>query len=55
MASDWLLETLREAIEANRQGFVSRALEARQVQRAKFGNEAGRVGAAWLALQAFSR
>ncbi|MCH8748292.1 ROK family protein [Patescibacteria group bacterium] len=55
MASDWLLETLREAIEANRQGFVSRALEARQVQRAKLGNEAGRVGAAWLALQAFSR
>lgn len=51
MASDWLLERVREqvGIEGKKGKYLADALRPDMVRRAKLGNEAGMIGAALLA------
>lgn len=51
MDSDWLLEKLRLAIRKTAQGFLRDSLKPEVVHRAVLGNQAGKIGAAMLALQ----
>lgn len=51
MASDWLLNQLRQAVANELDGFATVVLKPEQVQRAQLGNEAGMYGAALLAQQ----
>jgi predicted NBD/HSP70 family sugar kinase len=55
MASDWLLEQLRTAVHKETVGYLADSLRPDMIHRAQLGNEAGMIGAAMLANQAFRK
>lgn len=55
MATDWLLEKVREEVGREANGYLGDTLRPDMVHRARLGNNAGMIGAAMLARGKFTR